>query len=69
MSRCRQAVHDFISGHESTEGQAAADGLAHDDAVGDNVVMLDGEELAGAVESLLDLLTDKEDAVLSAELV
>ena len=69
MSRCRQAVHDFISGHEGTEGQAAADGLAHDDAVRDDIVMLNGEELACAVEGLLDLLTDKEDAMLSAKLV
>lgn len=70
MGRCREAVHDFCPGHESTEGEAGADGFAHDNAVrNDAGVVLDGKEVAGPPEALLHFFIDEEDAVLLAEVV
>ena len=69
MRRCRQAVHDLTAAHEGTQRQGCADGFSHDDAVGDDVVILDGEHLAGAPESLLHFLGNEEDAVILTQLV
>ena len=70
MGRSRKAVHDFCSSHESAQGQAGADGFAHDDAVrNDAGVVFNGKEVACPPEALLHFFINEEDAVLFAEVV
>ena len=61
-------VHDVGPSRHATDGHAAAEALGRRDQVGDEAEVLAGEHLARAGHASLDLVGDKDDAVLLAVL-
>ncbi len=58
------AEHVLVGGHGADREYPAAQGLAHDDDVGIDILMLVGEQLAGAAKAGLDLVHGQQDVVL-----
>src|SRR5437762_6591695 len=62
-------VHDFRAASHCSDGHAAAEGFRHGDQIGLDTEMFGGKPLAGAGETGLHFVGDKENAVLAANVL
>lgn len=63
-----EEVHDFAGADDAGDGEGAGDAFAPGGEVGDDAVMFEAGELAGAAETGLDFVAGEENLVLVAPL-
>ena len=63
-----RSIHDLGTAADRRERQSAAQALGHRDQIGQDLVMLHREPLAGARKAGLDLVGNQHDAVAVADL-
>src|SRR5574337_1226604 len=57
------SVHDMCAARHSCDGKSSAEAFCHSRDVGDDTMMLHGEELSGTRETRLNLIGDEENTV------